>query len=243
MNQFSRTQLLFGQQAMQKFNQMRIAIMGLGGVGSYAAEALARSGIQKFLLVDFDKVSLSNINRQLPAVHNNLEKLKTEAMQERILDINPQAQVDIFSDFCAQESREKLLQNVDFVVDAIDSLGPKVGLLADCYSQKIPIISVMGAASRFDPSQIELCDISQTKMCPLAKRVRKFLRRQNIEKGIPVIYSKEKPIPQFSHEHGSQQEWGAERGRKRGTLGSVVYMPAIMGMWAASYILRKLSDL
>ncbi|MDY6915584.1 MAG: tRNA threonylcarbamoyladenosine dehydratase [Candidatus Cloacimonadota bacterium] len=241
MNQFSRTQLLFGKEAMQNFYKARIAIMGLGGVGSYAAEALARSGVHKFLLVDFDKVSLSNINRQLLAVHSNLDKLKTVAMKERILDINPKAQIDIFSDFCAEESRNILLSNLDFVVDAIDSLGPKVGLLIDCCKRNIPVISVMGAASRFDPSQIELCDISQTKMCPLAKRVRNLLRRQNITSGIPVIYSKEKPIPQFSYEHGSQQEWGAERGRKRGTLGSVIYMPAIMGMWAASYILRKLS--
>lgn len=241
--QFSRTELLFGKSALEKFQQSRIAVMGLGGVGSYAAEALARSGIGSFLLVDFDTVSLSNLNRQLPALHSTIGQLKTEAMRDRILDINPQAKVDLHSDFCAQESRDQLLQELDFVVDAIDSLGPKTGLMEACYNRHIPIISAMGAASRFDPAKIELVDISQSRICPLAKKVRKYLHRRGIRQGIPVIYSYEKPIPQFSHAAGAEAEWIAVRGRKRGTLGSVVYLPAIIGMWAASYVLRKLADL
>lgn len=241
LEQFSRTALLFGEEAIEIFQKSRVAVMGLGGVGSYAAEALARSGIGSFLLVDFDTVGLSNLNRQLPALHSTIGKLKTEVMRTRILDINPRATVEIYSDFCAQESRDFLLKNVDFVVDAIDSLGPKTGLLEDCYRQKIPVISSMGAASRFDPSKIELVDISKSRICPLAKKVRKYLHRRGIEGGIPVIYSYEKPIPQFDHSAGAEAEWVSGRGRKRGTLGSVVYLPAIMGMWAASYVLRKLS--
>ncbi len=242
MSQFSRTELLFGKEAIEIFQKSRVAVIGLGGVGSYAAEALARSGIGAFLLVDFDIVSLSNLNRQLPALHSTIGKMKTEAMRDRILNINPDAKVDIYSDFCAQESRELLLKDIDFVVDAIDSLGPKTGLLEDCYKKNIPIISSMGAASRFDPSKIELCDISKSRVCPLAKKVRKYLHRRGIEKGIPVIYSYEKPIAQFSHEAGAEAEWVSGRGRKRGTLVSVVYLPAIMGMWAASYVLRKLAE-
>ncbi len=241
--QFSRTELLFGQEAVAVFQRSRVAVMGLGGVGSYAAEALARSGIGSFLLVDFDTIGLSNLNRQLPALHSTVGKLKTEAMRDRILDINPSAIVELHSDFCAKESREELLQDLDFVVDAIDSLGPKTGLIEACYHKKIPIISAMGAASRFDPAKIELVDISKSRICPLAKKVRKYLHRRGISQGIPVIYSYEKPIPQFSHEAGAEDEWVSARGRKRGTLGSVVYLPAIIGMWAASYVLRKLAGL
>lgn len=241
MNQFSRTELLFGKEAIEIFQKSRVAVMGLGGVGSYAAEALARSGIGSFLLVDFDTIGLSNLNRQLPALHSTIGKLKTEAMRDRILDINPKAKVEIYSDFCAQESRDFLLENIDFVVDAIDSLGPKTGLLESCYRKNIPMISSMGAASRFDPSKIELVDISKSRICPLAKKVRKYLHRRGIKSGIPVIYSSEKPISQFDHEAGAEEEWVSGRGRKRGTLGSVVYLPAIMGMWATSYVLRKLA--
>lgn len=241
IEQFSRTALLFGNEAIEKFQKTRVAIMGLGGVGSYAAEALARSGIGNFLLVDFDKVSLSNLNRQLPALHSTIDMMKTEAMQARIMDINPQANVEIYPDFCAQESRDFLLKDIDFVVDAIDSLGPKTGLMEACYRKEIPIISVFGAASRFDPSKIELVDISKSRICPLAKKVRKYLHRRGINKGIPVVYSYEKPIPQFDHEAGAEAEWVSGRGRKRGTLGSVIYMPAIMGMWAASYVLRMIA--
>ena len=241
MEQFNRTELLFGKEAIEIFQKTRVAVMGLGGVGSYAAEALARSGIGSLLLVDFDTVSLSNLNRQLPALHSTIGKMKTEVMRNRILDINPNVNIEIYSDFFDNLSRDELLKNVDFVVDAIDSLGPKAELLESVYKMKIPVISSMGAASRFDPSKIELVDISKSKVCPLAKKVRKYLHRRGIEKGIPVIYSYEKPIPQFDYEAGAEAEWISGHGRKRGTLGSVVYLPAIMGMWAASYVLRKLA--
>lgn len=241
IDQFSRTRLLFGDDALKKFSESRIAVMGLGGVGSYAAECLARSGIKKMLLVDFDKVSLSNINRQLLALHSTIGRQKTDLMKERLLDINPHMEIDCYTGFCNEHTRPELLKNVDFVIDAIDSLVPKVGLLEDCYNLKIPVISVMGAASRFDPSLIELADFSNTDVCPLARRVRKFLRRRGIRKGIPAVYSKEKPIPQYPPEAGTVQDWNGDMGRMRGTLGSSSYLPAIMGLWAASYCLRKLS--
>ncbi|MBN1326997.1 MAG: tRNA threonylcarbamoyladenosine dehydratase, partial [Candidatus Cloacimonetes bacterium] len=228
-DQFSRTGLLLGDEAVEKFRTTRVAVMGLGGVGSYAAEALVRSGIGRLLLVDFDRITLSNLNRQLPALHSTLNRYKTEVMRERMLDINPGAEIEIFSDFFVEETRDKLLQGIDFVVDAIDSLGPKAGLLEAVWHRKLPVISVMGAASRFDPGRIELADISQTINCPLARKIRKYLHRRGIISGIPVIYSTELPISQFDHQAGSEEDWFTTRGRKRGTLGSIVYMPAIMG--------------
>ncbi len=241
MNPFQRTELLFGKEALDIFHGTKVAVMGLGGVGSFAAEALVRSEIGSLLLVDFDKVSVSNLNRQIIALHSTIGKQKTEIMRERILDINPEIEVEIYSDFVDQESRKFLLEKVDFVVDAIDSLTPKVGLLEDVYLQKIPVISVMGAGSRFDPEKIKLSDISKTEICPLARKVRKYLHRRGIYEGIPVIFSTEIPIPQFDFNAGSKEEWTTTRGRTRGTLGSVVYLPAIMGMWAASYVLRRLA--
>jgi tRNA threonylcarbamoyladenosine dehydratase len=241
IDQFSRTRLLFGEKALENFSQAKVGIMGLGGVGSYVAEALARSGIGNMLLVDFDTVSLSNINRQLTALHSTIGNHKTVVMQKRIADINPAAHIEIFTGFCNQHNRAQLLEGLDIVVDAIDSLVPKVGLLEDCCKAKIPVISVMGAASRFDPAQIKIADISQTSMCPLARRVRKFLRRRGINKGITVIYSLEEPIEQFPPEAGTAQDWEGCPGRMRGTLGSAAYMPAIMGLWAASYILQFLA--
>ncbi|MDP8203410.1 MAG: tRNA threonylcarbamoyladenosine dehydratase [Candidatus Tenebribacter mawsonii] len=241
MKQFNRTELLFGNEAIEIFQKSRIAIMGLGGVGSFAAEGLVRSGIGSILLVDFDKIGISNLNRQLPALHSTIGILKTETMRDRLLDINPSLEIEIYSDFFDNESRDQLLNNIDFVVDAIDSLGPKAELLESVYKMKIPVISAMGAAGRVDPSKIVQTDISKTYMCPLARKVRKYLHRRGIYKGIPVLFSTEEPIPQFDFEAGSEEEWVSNRGRKRGTLGSVVYLPAIMGMWATSYVLRKLA--
>lgn len=242
IEQFSRTELLFGKPAIERFGRAKVGIMGLGGVGSYAAEALARSGIGKLLLVDFDQISESNINRQLLALHSTIGRQKTEVMKERLEDINPAIEVEIYSGFCNKDSRGDLLPGLDVVVDAIDSLVPKVGLLEDCWREGQAVISIMGAASRFDPSEIRLSDISETYMCPLARRVRKFLGRRGIKKGIPVIYSREHPIAQYPPEAGTLQDWQGETGRMRGTLGSVIYIPAIMGLWASSWVLRYLSD-
>jgi tRNA A37 threonylcarbamoyladenosine dehydratase len=238
---FSRTKLLFGLEAFEKFKTCKIAVVGLGGVGSYAAETLARSGIENLLLIDFDVITYSNLNRQIPALQSTIGKYKTEMMQARILDINPQAKVEIFTGFCTDELHKTLLFNLDFIVDAIDSLNPKVGLIEFAYRNQIPFISVLGAASRFEPAKIELSDISKTHTCPLARKVRKYLHRREIYSNVPVVYSTEQPIPQFDFSSGSEADWQGEQGRIRGTLGSVAYMPAIMGMWAASYVLRKIS--
>ncbi len=236
-----RTSLLLGDEAVEKLTQTRIGIMGLGGVGTYAAEILARTGIGHFVLVDFDRIKPSNINRQLTALHSTIGMHKTDALRQRILDINPNAAVECHADFCDQPLREKILPGLDYVIDAIDSLGPKTGLLEDAFNLKIPIISVMGAGGKLDPSKIRMSDLSKTTNCPLARRVRKYLKRRGIEKGIPVIYSSEIPQPQHNHDAGSEAEWEVDRGRKRGTLGTVGYLPAIMGMWAASVVIRAIA--
>jgi tRNA A37 threonylcarbamoyladenosine dehydratase len=237
-NQFTRTEILIGKEQVKLLHGKNIAVVGLGGVGSYAVEALARAGIGKFLLIDFDKVNLSNLNRQLIALHSTIDMNKTEVMRDRILAINPKAEVTIITDFLAQENRDKYLQNIDYLIDAIDSLGPKIGLLQHCIEHNIPVISVMGAGNRLDPTQIQISKLSKSWNCPLAKRVRKFLRRRGVTKDIPVIFSSEPPVKPESDDDAEADEIISHRGRKRLTIGSISYMPAIIGMMAASYVIR-----
>ncbi len=239
---WQRTSLLLGEDAIDRLKSSSVGVMGLGGVGTYAAEMLARTGVGGFVLVDFDRVKPSNINRQLTALHSTVGMHKTEALKQRILDINPDARIETHIDFCDQPLRERILPKLDYIIDAIDSLGPKTGLLEDAYNLGIPVISVMGAGGKLDPSKIRQSDLSKSTICPLARRVRKYLKRRGIETGIPVIYSTEKPQPQHDHDAGSEAEWEVDRGRKRGTLGTVGYLPAIMGMWAASVVIRDIAS-
>jgi tRNA threonylcarbamoyladenosine dehydratase len=242
-NQFTRTEILIGKTELQKLKNKRIAVIGLGGVGSYAVEALARAGAGRFLLIDFDKISLSNLNRQLIALHDTLNMPKTDVMRMRILSINPNALVDSVQDFLAQENRDSYLQDIDYLIDAIDSLGPKVGLIEHCINHKIPIISVMGAGNRLDPTQIHISPLSKSWNCPLAKRVRKYLRRRGVLVDIPVVFSSEKAIKPELEDLDEADEVIYHRGRQRLTIGSISYMPAITGMMAASYVLRDLLGL
>jgi len=237
-SQFTRTQILIGEAALNKLQQARVAVIGLGGVGSYAAEALARAGIGKFLLIDFDVVNWSNLNRQLLALHSTVGQPKTQIMCQRILDINPEAEVRLETTFLAQDNRASLLTEVDYVIDAIDSLGPKVGLLQYCIENNLPVISVMGAGNRLDPSFVKISTLSRSHNCPLAKRVRKFLRRRGVTKDIPVVFSSEPPLKPDLDEDSEADEIIIHRGRQRLTIGSISYMPAIMGMLAASYVIR-----
>ncbi len=232
-----RTQILIGGENLARLHETRVCIVGLGGVGSYAAEALARAGIRHFNLIDFDRINPTNLNRQILALHPTVGRFKTEIMQERILAINPAAQITIHTEFCAIENRHLLIKDQNYIIDAIDSLGPKVGLIEYAVQNHIPIITVMGAGNRLDPSQIHLSDISETMHCPLAKRVRKFLRRRGIAGGIPCVYSTEPArIPEELEDE--PDETVIHRGRTRKTVGSISYMPAIMGMYAASWIIR-----
>jgi len=242
-SQFTRTEILIGPENVRKLNQVRVAVIGLGGVGSYAAEALARAGVGFFLIIDFDMVNLSNLNRQLLALHNTIGLPKTQLMKHRILDINPKAEVEIVNEFLAQENRDLYLKDLDYIIDAIDSLGPKIGLLEYAITSNLNVISVMGAGNRLDPAHIHISKLSQSWNCPLAKRVRKFLRRRGVTTDIPVVYSSEKPQkPELLNDEDAD-EIIIQRGRQRQTIGSISYMPAIMGMMAASYVIRDLLNI
>lgn len=236
MNPFERTELLLGDTALQKFSEARVAVVGLGGVGSYAAEALVRGGIGKILLVDFDKIEMSNINRQLAASQSTIGELKTEILKQRFEDINPDAELEIYTGFCDRDSFSTILKEIDFVVDAIDSISHKVGLIEYACHHRIPIVSVMGAGNRIDPQKITITDISKTYQCPLAKRVRKHLSKRGIKKGVPTVFSYEKVIKVMNAEIEPSDEQNIKK-----PVGTISYMPAMMGMWAASYVLRSLA--
>lgn len=240
-NPFERTEMLYGDTAVSVFRHARIAVIGLGGVGSFVVEGLARSGIGFFRLVDFDRIHTSNLNRQLVALHSTLGEFKAEAMRVRVLDINPEATVEVITEFCGQDSRQQWLRDIDYLVDAIDSLNPKAGLLADALSLGVPVISAMGAAGRRDPSRVRLGWLSETRVCPLATRLRKAMRHRGIDTPLQCAWSDEPPVPQRDFESGSHDEWELDRGRKRGTLPSGVIVPAVMGLTIAGYVLEQLT--
>lgn len=237
--EFCRTELLLGAEAMQALARAHVCVIGLGGVGSYAAEALARAGIGRFTLIDFDTVGETNLNRQIIALRETIGQPKTEVLRQRILAINPQAEVSTHQVFLDQENRAELMAGKDFYLDAIDSLGPKIGLLEYAVKQGLKIVSVMGAGNRLDPAQIHLAPLNKSYNCPLARRVRKFLGRRGIKAVFPCVYSSELPLKP-EEDIDSPDELIIQRGRQRQTIGSVSYMPAIMGMTAASWIIRQI---
>ncbi len=234
---FSRLELLCGTANLKHLAETCVAVVGLGGVGSYAAETLARSAIGKFILIDFDTVGPSNLNRQIIALHSTIGKPKTEIMRQRILDINPQAEVVIHTEFIDQDNRHELLVGADYIIDAIDSLGPKIGLLEYLVRNERRFISIMGAGNRMDPSSIHLSTLDKSHNCPLARRVRKFLGRRGIKGKFPCVYSSELPSKP-DEDVDSPEELIINRGRQRKTIGSICYMPAIMGMMAAAWVVR-----
>jgi tRNA A37 threonylcarbamoyladenosine dehydratase len=237
---FNRTELLLGPAAMAALARTQVCVIGLGGVGSYAAEALARAGIGRFVLIDFDVVGETNLNRQIIALRETIGLPKVDVLRKRILSINPEAEIVSHRVFLDESNREQLLPGSDFYLDAIDSLGPKVGLLEYAVRQGLQIISVMGAGNRLDPAQVHLAPLHKSHACPLARRVRKFLGRRGIKAAFPCVYSSEPPIKPNGDED-APDELVIERGRQRQIIGSVSYLPAIMGMTAASWIIRQVA--
>ena len=236
---FSRTELLAGQQGMQKLARTSVAVIGLGGVGSYSAEALARSGIGKFILIDFDVIESTNINRQILALQSTLGKPKVELMQQRILDINPKAEVIIYQEVLDGNNQERLLEGAEYCVDAIDSLSAKIGLLEFLLKNERKFISVMGAGNRLDPSQVHISTIDKSHNCPLARRVRKLLNKKGIRGHFPCVYSSELPlIP----ENDVSIEDSITKDRQRKVIGSISYLPAVMGLMAAAYVIRSILE-
>lgn len=230
---FLREEMLLGPGAMEKLRRSHVAVIGLGGVGSWCAEALARSGLGRLTLIDEDAVSLSNINRQLCALGSTLGRPKAQVMAERIKDINPEAEIEALTARYEAASREELLADFDFVVDAIDLVSCKLDLIISCRQRGIPIVSALGTGNKRDAMQLRLDDISKTCGCALARVVRKELRRLGVEHH-PVVFSPEEPME-------PEQREAPPPGR-RSIPGSLVWVPAAAGMLLCQYVVEKLLE-
>lgn len=234
-NQFSRTEMLIGKDAIKKLSEAHVVVCGIGGVGSYVVEALARAGVGKLTLVDFDKVSLSNINRQIIALHSTIGMSKVEVAKDRVLDINPNVKINIFNTRLSDEESIPFDENVSYVVDAIDSVEAKISLVVNAKEKQIPIISCMGTGNKLDPTRLEISDISKTSVCPLARVVRKKLREKGITK-LKVLYSKEEPIKcqkEVISEYQSEIS-------KSYVPGSISFVPSVAGLIIAGEVIRDL---
>ncbi len=233
---FARTELILGSEALDILKKSRVAVFGLGGVGGMAAEALARSGIGHFLLIDFDVVSLTNLNRQVIALHSTLGKPKVQVMKERILDINPEAQVETRQEKYTPERGDSFFSlNIDYVVDAIDMVSAKIDLIVRAWTLDIPIISSMGTGNKLDPSRLELADIYETEVCPLARVLRRELKKRGVQK-LQVVYSRESPALLQNGERAF-----TEVGNPGKHLpGSTAFVPPAAGLLIASWVVRDL---
>ena len=228
LEQFSRTELLIGKEKVEILNKSKVAIFGIGGVGSYVVEGLTRAGIGKFILVDNDEVALSNINRQIIATHKTIGKSKVEVSKERILDINPNAEVEIYKEFFMPESEGILNKTIDYIVDCVDTVTAKIELVVRANKLGIPVISCMGTGNKLDPTRFEVTDIYKTSVCPLAKVMRKELKERGIEK-LKVIYSKEEPVKLIQKEEGKKQP-----------PASISFVPSVAGLIIASEVVKDL---
>ncbi|MCD6067891.1 MAG: UBA/THIF-type binding protein [Bacteroidetes bacterium] len=229
-----RTRLLVGTEAIEKLKTSHVLVIGLGGVGSYCAEAIARAGVGEMTIVDGDVVDPSNRNRQLQALYTTHGQSKAELMAERILQINPNCKLHVHKEFKTPDKMEKLLQNkFDYVVDAIDSITPKVFLIKTCHALGHPIVSSMGAGGKLDPTKLKVADISKTEMCPFAQQVRKVLKTYGIRNGIKTVYSTEPPDKKsVMFTDGSNF--------KKSAYGTVSFIPAVFGLACASVVIRDL---
>ncbi|MCM1227406.1 MAG: tRNA threonylcarbamoyladenosine dehydratase [Clostridium sp.] len=229
INEFSRTELLLGREGVERLKNSSVAVFGIGGVGSYIAEALARCGVGKLTLVDSDTVSITNINRQIIALHSTVGMKKTDAAKRRIADINPSAEIAAID--CFYTGSEIDLSGFDYIADAIDTVSSKLALIENAYKLGIPIISSMGTGNKLDPSKLTVTDIYKTEMCPLAKVMRHELKKRNVKK-LKAVYSTEKP-----RTHLAESE---EHTEKRRTIGSVSFVPSCAGLIMAGEIVRDI---
>ncbi|MBO5027602.1 MAG: tRNA threonylcarbamoyladenosine dehydratase [Clostridia bacterium] len=228
--QFSRTALLLGQDGVEKLKKARVAVFGVGGVGGYVVEALARSGVGTLDLIDNDVVSLSNINRQIIALHSTIGRLKTEVAAERARDINPDIVIHTHNVFYLPETAAQFdFSAYDYVVDAIDTVSGKIALAEQAKAAKVPIISAMGAGNKLDPTAFEVADVSKTTVCPLARVMRRELKKRGIER-LKVVYSKEEPLPAKT----TDEETG------KPIPGSVSFVPSVAGLIIAGEVIKDL---
>lgn len=236
-NQFVRTQMLLGTEGMERLQRAHVAVFGIGGVGGYVAEALARSGIGQLTLIDNDRVSESNLNRQIIATYDTIGREKVRVMQERLLSISPETEVITKNCFYLPETAGEFdFSKYSYVVDAIDTVTAKIDLVLQAHKAGVPIISCMGTGNKLDPSKLELADIYETSVCPLAKVMRKELRARGISK-LKVVYSKEEPIKPLSELLPEEEK---NTGR-RAVPGSTAFVPPAAGLLIASQIIRELS--
>ena len=242
LNQFSRTELLFGREAMEKLAASRVAVFGIGGVGGFTVEALARSGVGAIDLIDDDKVCLTNINRQIIATRKTVGKYKVDVAEERILEIDPDIKVTKYKTFYTPETAGEFdFTQYDYIVDAIDTVTGKIALVVNAKAAGTPIISSMGAGNKLDPTAFEVTDIYKTSVCPLAKVMRRELKNKGIKK-LKVVYSKEPAMtPAVSEE--SQSENGADGNThaKRQTPGSTAFVPSVVGLIIAGEVIKDIT--
>ena len=252
-SRFDRTKLLIGAQGLKVLRRARIAVAGLGGVGSYTAEALARAGIGWLILIDYDDIEVTNTNRQIHALAGNYGRAKVEVMAERIKAINPDCITVTWKEFIREENLALLLQGaLSYVVDAVDTVSAKISLIKYAVNNEIPVISAMGAGNKLDPWALKVEDISKTHTCPLAKAVRKNLRDQGITKGVKVVFSTEPPVTAQGHTPSpspagencdacpSSNPSGCACPRKRPSPGSISYLPSLMGLMIAGEVIQDL---
>ena len=233
LNQFSRTELLIGKDGVEKLKKAKVAVFGIGGVGSYVVEALARAGIGNFILVDNDEVCESNINRQIIATTKTVGRDKVEVAKERILEINPEANVKIHKVFFMLETQGILDDTVDYIADTIDTVTAKIELIVRANKLSIPIISCMGTGNKLDPTKFEVEDIYKTTVCPLAKVIRKELRKRGIEK-LKVLYSKEEPI---------KLKNSMDENIKKQIPGSISFVPSVAGLIIAGEVIKYIANI
>jgi tRNA A37 threonylcarbamoyladenosine dehydratase len=248
LNQFSRTELLFGKEAMQRLEDSRVAVFGVGGVGGYTVEALVRSGVGAVDLIDDDKVCLTNLNRQIIATRSTVGKYKVDVMKDRILDINPQCKVEVHKCFYLPENKDEFdFSQYDYIVDAVDTVTAKIQLVMEAQEKGVPIISSMGAGNKLNPAEFEVADIYKTSVCPLAKVMRRELKKRGVKK-LKVVYSKEKPIRPIEDmaiscrtncicPPGAQHKCT----ERRDIPGSTAFVPSVVGLIIASEVVKDMA--
>lgn len=233
-NWLERTTLLLGEEKLEQLKRASVLVVGLGGVGAYAAEMIARAGVGRMTIADADTVSATNINRQLIALHSTIGREKSDLMAERLRDINPEIELTVINRFIKDDETDALLDSdhFDFVVDAIDTLSPKLALIKGALDRGIPLVSSMGAGAKTDPTKMEICDISRTHHCPLAHMLRKRLHKIGIRKGFHAVFSPE-PVREGAMILCEEQN-------KKSNTGTISYIPALFGIGCASVVVRSL---
>ncbi|MBR1540494.1 MAG: tRNA threonylcarbamoyladenosine dehydratase [Clostridia bacterium] len=247
LNQFARTELLIGKEGIQKLHDAKVAIFGIGGVGSFAVEGLVRAGVEHFVLIDDDKVCLTNLNRQIIATRKTIGKYKVDVAKERILEINPNATVETYQEFFMPDSEVKIItEDLDYVLDCVDTVTAKIEIIMQCKKLNIPVISACGTGNKLDPSRFEITDIYKTSICPLAKVMRKELRKREID-SLKVLYSKEEPIKIDEYSNSScKTNCICPPGTQRKCTvrnqvpGSISFVPSVAGLMIAGEVVKDL---